>query len=152
MAATLDDIQPPGPLRAAYRRLSRAMHDVMPTGLFARSLIIIIMPVLTLQTLIVFAFSERHWWEVTTQLSQGLVGDIASIVDIVATYPQDADFANVTRIAKERMGLAITVLPDQTLPEAGPKPFFDPLNGLISNQIGKQIGKPFFIDTGARQN
>jgi two-component system osmolarity sensor histidine kinase EnvZ len=148
MATILDDVQPPGAVRAAYRRLTRALHDVMPTGLFARSLIIIIMPVVTLQALIVFAFSERHWWEVTTQLSQGVVGDIAAIVDIIATYPQDGDYATVTRIAHDRMGLDVAILPDQPLPAAGPKPFFDPLYGLISNQLAKQIGKPFFLDTG----
>src|SRR5262245_55815954 len=150
--ATAADTAPQGAPRTLRRRLTGLLHDAMPTGLFARSLIIIIMPVILLQGIIVFAFSERHWWEVTTQLSQSLVGDIAALVDVIETYPQDADFSEVSRIAEERMGLNIAVLKGQSLPATGPKPFFEPLDGLISTQIGRQIGKPFFIDTVGRSN
>jgi len=150
MATTLDDV-PTGAVRP-WRRAIRLMHDSMPTGLFARAIIIIIMPVVTLQALIVFAFSERHWFEVTTKLSQGLVGDIAAIVDLVGTRPGDSDYADLIKMAQDRMGLNIAILPDSTLPAAATKPFFEPLDGLISNQLGKQIGKPFFIDTVGRSN
>jgi two-component system osmolarity sensor histidine kinase EnvZ len=150
--ATAADTAPSRPFRSIRRRIAGIMHDAMPTGLFARSLIIIIMPVILLQGIIVFAFSERHWWEVTTQLSQALVGDIAALVDVIETYPQDADYTEITRIAQERMGLNIAVLKGQPLPATGPKPFFEPLDGLISTQIGRQIGKPFFIDTVGRSN
>jgi two-component system osmolarity sensor histidine kinase EnvZ len=152
MATILDDVQPVGALRGFWRRIVRLMHDSMPTGLFARAMLIIIMPVVTLQALIVFAFSERHWWEVTTKLSQGLVGDIAAVVDIVGTRPPGGDYADVIKMARDRMGLNVAILPDATLPAAAPKPFFEPLDGLISNQISKQIGKPFFIDTVGRSN
>ena len=48
-------------IRAAWRRFARALGDMMPKGLFARSLIIIIAPVVLLQALVAFVFMERHW-------------------------------------------------------------------------------------------
>jgi len=71
---------------------------------------------------------------------------------VVETYPQDADFKEITRIARERMGLNIAILPPGELPPAGPKPFFDQLDRTFSREITRQIGKPFWIDTVGRSN
>ncbi|MBZ0227744.1 MAG: HAMP domain-containing protein, partial [Bauldia sp.] len=105
-----------------------------------------------LQALVGFVFMERHWQLVTAQLSSTVVGEIAAIVDILDSYPQDADFATITRIANQRMGLNIAVLPPEPLPAAGPKPFFSPLDRVLSQEISSKIGKPFWIDTVGRSN
>jgi len=139
-------------LRARYGRLARAGRDAMPKGLFARSLIIIIAPVVLLQALVAFVFMERHWQAVTARLTASVVGDIAAVVDIVTTYPGTGDFAALTRIAGERLGLNIAVLPPEPLPAAGPKPFFAPLDRALSQEITARIGRPFWIDTVGRSN
>ena len=43
----------------------------MPKGLYARALIIIIAPMVLLQSVITFVFLERHWETVTRRLSTG---------------------------------------------------------------------------------
>jgi two-component system osmolarity sensor histidine kinase EnvZ len=139
-------------VREAYRRLARRLGDMMPKGLYARSLIIIIAPVVLLQALVAFVFMERHFETVTARLSAAVVADIAAIVDILKTYPQDARFAQITRIAKDRLGLNISLLPPNQLPAPGPKPFFSQLDRTLSLEITRQIGKPFWIDTVGRSN
>ena len=37
--------------------------------------------------------------------------------------------------------------PTDPLPPPGPKPFFSILDGVLSEEIRKQIGRPFWIDT-----
>ena len=139
-------------LRAGWRRVTGAINAILPKGLFARALIIIIAPVVLLQALVAFVFMERHWQLVTAQLSSTVVGEIAAIVDILDSYPQDADFATITRIASARMGLNIAVLPPEPLPPIGPKPFFSPLDRVLSQEISGKIGKPFWIDTVGRSS
>ncbi len=139
-------------LRAGWRRVTRVINAILPKGLFARALIIIIAPVVLLQALVAFVFMERHWQLVTAQLSSTVVGEIAAIVDILDSYPQDAKFATITRIAGERMGLNIAVLPPEPLPPIGPKPFFSPLDRVLSQEISSKIGKPFWIDTVGRSS
>jgi two-component system osmolarity sensor histidine kinase EnvZ len=43
-------------------------------------------------------------------------------------------------------------LPGTQLPPPGPKPFFSQLDGALSDEIRKQIGLPFWIDTVGRSN
>ena len=119
----------------------------MPTGLFGRSLIIIIAPMLLLQAVIAFVFMERHWQSVTTRLSAAVVRDIAALVDIAETYPQDSDFETITRIARERLSLEIRFLPPEDFPPPKPKPFFSILDSTLSQQMASQLNKPFWIDT-----
>jgi two-component system osmolarity sensor histidine kinase EnvZ len=139
-------------LRAGYRRLARALGQAMPKGLYARSLIIIIAPVVLLQALVAFVFMERHWQQVTARLSAAVVSDIAAIVDILETYPQDRNYEQIVRIANDRLGLNIAVLAAEPLPAARSKPFFSQLDRTLSAEISKQIGKPFWIDTVGRSN
>ena len=54
-----------------WRRMSRWLNSVMPKGLYARALLIIIAPMVILQSVVAFVFMERHWNSVTQRLSAG---------------------------------------------------------------------------------
>ncbi len=136
-----------GQLRDGWRRSSRWTNSVMPKGLYARALLIIIMPMVILQSVLAFVFVERQWNEVTQRLSAGVVHDIAGLIDVYRGYPQDADRAQIRRIAQQRLGLVVDFLPLGDLPPPGPKPFFSLLDSALSDELRKQIGRPFWIDT-----
>ncbi len=91
--------------------LQRSLQGMMPKGLYARALLIIIAPMVMLQSVVAFVFMERHWNTVTRRLSAAVVQDIAALIDIYKTYPQDADHAQLRRIAQDRLGLAVDFLP-----------------------------------------
>ncbi|WP_082652285.1 ATP-binding protein [Aureimonas sp. AU12] len=132
-----------GPLRHVPRYIARRT----PKGLYARSLIIIIAPMVLLQSVVAFVFMERHWQTVTQRLSTAVVQDIAAVIDVLDTYPQDPSFLNINRIARERLGLNVLVLPSEPLPAPAAKPFFNILDGILSEEIRRQINRPFWIDT-----
>jgi two-component system osmolarity sensor histidine kinase EnvZ len=134
-------------VRDGWRRLARALNGVMPKGLYARALLIIILPMVILQSVIAFVFMERHWNLVTQRLSAGVVQDIAALIDVYNGYPQDADKAQIRKIAQDRLGLVVDFLPSGDLPPPGPKPFFSLLDQSLSEELRKQIGRPFWIDT-----
>jgi two-component system osmolarity sensor histidine kinase EnvZ len=151
-AAAEAALQPLRGLRTAWRRLARGIGDLMPKGLFARSLIIIIAPVVLLQALVAFVFMEEHWQQVTARLSAAVVSDIAAVVDLIERNPEEASVEEITRIARRRLGLNVALLPPGPLPPAAPKPFFDLLDRNFSRALTKEIGKPFWIDTVGRSN
>ncbi|WP_244535324.1 ATP-binding protein [Methylorubrum salsuginis] len=139
-------------MRRAWRRLSRRIGDVLPKGLYARSLIIIIAPVVLLQSVIAYTFMERHWQLVTRRLSSAVTADIAALIDIYETYPQDRNAETITRIAGERLNLDLDILKGAKLPTPGPRPFFSILDEALSDEIKRQIRRPYWIDTVGRSN
>ncbi len=130
-----------------YRRFTRWFTKRLPTGLYGRTLLIIILPMVVLQSVIAFVFMERHWQTVTQRLSTAVTRDIAAIIDVIDTYPQDADFEEITRIARERLELNIAIEPEASLPPPRSKPFFSILDSILSEEITRQIRRPYWIDT-----
>ena len=135
-----------GQVRDGWRRLSRWLNSVMPKGLYARALLIIIAPMVILQSVIAFVFMERHWSLVTQRLSADVVHDIAALIDVNKVYPQDADRTQLRKIAQDRLGLVVDFLPMGDMPPPGPKPFFSLLDQALSEELRK-VGRPFWIDT-----
>jgi two-component system, OmpR family, osmolarity sensor histidine kinase EnvZ len=130
-----------------WDRFGRWFKSLMPTGLYARSLLIIIVPMVILQSVVAFVFMERHWNTVTRRLSAAVTQDIAALIEIYKAYPQDAEKTQIRRIAADRLGLQVDFLPVNEMPPIGPKPFFSLLDQALSEEIRKQIGRPFWIDT-----
>jgi two-component system osmolarity sensor histidine kinase EnvZ len=139
-----------GHTSTVWGRFWQWINSFMPKGLYARSLLIIIAPMVILQSVVAFVFMERHWDNVTRHLSAAVVQDIAAVIDIYKFYPQDADQTQLRRIAQERLGLVVDFLPLTQMPPPGPKPFFSLLDQALSVELRKQIGRPFWIDTVGR--
>jgi two-component system osmolarity sensor histidine kinase EnvZ len=146
-----------GVMRAAGARV-RDLHDrasvlvksVMPKGLYARALLIIIAPMVVLQSVVAYMFMERHYNLVTQRLSAGVVQDIATLIEVYKLYPQEPDHAKLRRIAQEKLGLVVDFLAANELPPPGPKPFFSLVDQALSEELRKQVGRPFWIDTVGR--
>lgn len=133
------------------RTVKRA-RDMIPKGLYTRSLIIVVAPIVILQAVVTYVFMERHWQLVTFRLSAAVTQDIAALMDIQRSYPQDWDNETIKRIARDRLNLMIEFLAPELLPPIGARPFFDVLDTALTREIGLQIGRPFWIDTVGNSN
>ena len=140
------------PITGPWGRFSLWLKQMLPKGLYARALLIIIVPMVVLQSVFAFLFVERQWSLVTYYLSSAVTQEIATLIDVYKTYPQGADRAQLRRIAQERLGLVVDFLPGTQLPPPGPKPFFSQLDASLSDEIRRQIGLPFWIDTVGRSS
>jgi two-component system, OmpR family, osmolarity sensor histidine kinase EnvZ len=136
----------------SWRRSLKPMSDWMPKGLYARSLLIVILPVVILQTVLAFVFLERHWQLVTGRLSEAVTRDIAAIIAVIETYPQDAEMETITQIARKELDLSISFLPADALPAPAPKPFLSLLDHELSEGISRIVARPFWIDTVGRSD
>jgi two-component system osmolarity sensor histidine kinase EnvZ len=150
----MDAVAKPVPVaperRRPLRRLLALFGDRMPKGLYARALIIIIAPMVLLQSVLTFVFLERHWQTVTKRLSTVTVQNVAMLIDLYRDNPQDAEA--LVRLAEQNLGLRVSFVPGEELPQVRSKPFFDLLDSTLSDELTRQIGRPFWIDTVGRSN
>lgn len=144
-----------GSLRPVLKRIGHPLQIVahyMPKGLYPRALVIVIAPVVLLQSVIAYVFMERHWQTVTQRLSSAVSADIAMLIDVYESYPQDADTTTLSRIAAERLGMDLDIIPDSDLPAPGPRPFFSLLDNALSTELSQQVARPFWLDTVGRSS
>lgn len=143
----------PFPLRAifrAYRRVSRVIYRVMPKGLYSRTFLIIVAPIVILQSIIAFVFMERHYQLVSQRMSEAVVREIAAVAFVLENYPHDAEFTKIRELGSRALGMSMSIQPLEPLPPPVPKPFFDVIDQELSKAISQKIGRPFWIDTVGR--
>ncbi|HEY8138268.1 MAG TPA: two-component sensor histidine kinase, partial [Methylocystis sp.] len=56
-------------MRRLWRRFAGWLHERMPKGLYARALLILILPIVLLQSAVAYVYMERHWEAITDRLS-----------------------------------------------------------------------------------
>jgi two-component system osmolarity sensor histidine kinase EnvZ len=136
--------------RSWWRAFWRKAALILPKGLYARALLIVIVPMVILQCVLTFVFMERHWQLVTRRLSTALTQDIAAIVELHKSPGPDkrrGPRPDRPAAVENRHG----ILPNGELPPALPKPFFSILDAALSKRSGARSANPSgSIRSGAR--
>lgn len=143
--------QPTGLRAGLWWRFNRFLERHLPEGLFPRSLIIVIAPMVLLQSLMTYFVLEQHWSEVTKRLSRSVARDMAFVI---ATYEKTDRSAqarkDIAELANRHLKLGLSVSEEKTLPPLGQKPYFSLVEQKLSKYISNRVAKPFWIDTLTR--
>jgi two-component system, OmpR family, osmolarity sensor histidine kinase EnvZ len=140
-------------IRILWRRGARSVAEMLPKGLYKRSLLIVIVPMVLLQTAVTFAFMQHHWELVTRRLSEAVARDVGALTDLYQKLPPGEDDAFLENLASERFRMDATLLPAGPLPPVMPRSFYgalDPLTRILPSEIRKQVSQPFWLDTVGR--
>lgn len=134
------------------KRLSEPFNQlllqVLPKGLYARALLIILVPIVLLQSVLAFVFLERHWNQVTRRLSEATARDIAAVVELYETTEFANDESRLVDFAQNKLALtSLQVLPPGDLPSKEPRPFLGLLDRALSEEIRNQVKRDAWIDT-----
>lgn len=125
----------------------RPLKNVLPKGLFARSLLIVVAPVVLLQAIVTYIFFERHWDTVTRRLSRAVAGEVAMLTETYSSPMDAAKMQSVNTQAARTFQLEVAFLPGDKLPrQSSDNPFFSPIVTL-SDELSKHISQNFWIDT-----
>ncbi|MEW5423710.1 ATP-binding protein [Amorphus sp. 3PC139-8] len=153
--ATLDDSSPT-PTRPLWQRVLRSgglpppvgrwLRRQMPHGLFPRSLLIILIPMVLLQSVVAFVFMDRHWQNVTSRLSETTAAEVATLATLIERAPTRAEAQAIVYAASSQMFVSATLEPDGKLPPPAPKPFFSLLDRTLSASVRDRVGRPFAIE------
>ncbi|MDB5441832.1 MAG: sensor histidine kinase [Phenylobacterium sp.] len=140
-------------MRLHPRIVGRWIKRQMPTTLFGRSLLIIVLPIAVMQIAVTYVFFDAHWRTVTSRLSQGLAGDIAWAVESYKQDPTPESFAKISRRAEQSMGLSIALQAGRKLPATHRdiplfnEPFHAPIERSLSRALDDRLDDPFWFDT-----
>lgn len=86
----------------------RILKRTMPRGLFGRSLIIIVAPVVILQGIVTYAFFERHYDIMTARMARGVASDVALLINIEETYKTGPQRKMLLDMAAKNLGYQIS--------------------------------------------
>ena len=125
------------------KSLTKLLRLVTPKTLFARALLILVLPILLVQLIAVYIFYDRHWASVTRQLSSSLAGEVTWLVEHW-DYSTDEERRKWLALqAARNYGLKVATLPPMraSLPEESRKAYFP----VFEKQLTQRINRPFSL-------
>jgi len=130
-------------------RVTRAIKQLLPHGLFGRSLLIIVMPLILLQLISATVFYERHWDNVARRLASVLAGDIGAVVDAFRETPSPEARERALTIAAVNMGLGLSFRDGAILPNMAPEKMIEG-DEILLRTLTDTLARPFTFElTGA---
>jgi two-component system osmolarity sensor histidine kinase EnvZ len=134
-------------IRALRIYVPRQIKRWLPTSLFGRSLLIIVLPIALMQLVVTWIFFDAHWQTVTSRLSDGLAGDIAWAVESYHDDPRPEVLAKIAERAETSMSLSIVLLEDSKLPPRQPSSLFAALDRALDKALSEKLDAPYWYDT-----
>jgi two-component system, OmpR family, osmolarity sensor histidine kinase EnvZ len=118
----------------------------MPRGLFGRSLMIIVMPVVVLQAVVTYMLFDRQWETVTTRISRGVAAQIALFVQSYETLGSDRFIEDAPKLGETSFGLRPVLKRGERIPDTE-SPAYDVLKQVFVRELSARIGRPVWIDS-----
>lgn len=131
-------------IQYGWRRLKFLLNRILPKGLFARSLIIILAPVLILQSVLTLVFLDRHWELTTRRLSAGVVRDMSAAVELWQGQYGAMSQTDLVRLLSRDLDMQLNVLPGDQL-ERMPTGY-DLLRSSLIKEIEQRIHHPSSVN------
>jgi len=125
----------------------RFLKRRLPTTLWGRSLLIIVLPVLVMQVAVTWIFFDAHWQTVTARLSEGLAGDIAWAAESWRDDPTAENLAVIADRAERSMQLSIALKEGETLPDDTRRGPIGVVDRTLEKALKARIDQPFWFDT-----
>jgi two-component system osmolarity sensor histidine kinase EnvZ len=123
------------------------LRNFTPRGLFARSMLIVVLPIALIQIAISYLFFDEHWQEASRRLSDGIAGNVAFFV---ALHEQDSDpekLAQTAETAWRTSRMSFALRPDDSLPTSQRRSVFAALDRTLARSLNNSLDKPFWFDT-----
>lgn len=125
----------------------RFLKRRLPTSLWGRSLLIIVLPVLIMQVAVTWAFFDAHWQTVTARLSDGLAGDIAWAVESYADDPTPQNLEIIAERAERSMSLSVDLREGDVLPAEARRGAIGVVDRTLEKALANRLDQPFWFDT-----
>lgn len=121
----------------------RNLKRFLPRGLFGRSLIIIVTPMVMLQGIVTYAFFVRHHDIMTQQMAKGAAADVAFLIDIVTHNPPGRARDGLLAMASRNLEYQVRFEPGQHVVERTSGHFTPHLKDAMNRVFAQQFGRTY---------
>lgn len=127
------------------------LKKIFPKTLFGRSLLILVIPIVSIQAVSTYLFFDRHWSKVTSRLSYAVAGEVSWIVDEFNRNQGNLSARNqLIADAQKKLDINVNFTSGVHINLVHNKNEWDGWESLIGNslenEISKHLSHPYTID------
>lgn len=116
----------------------RWIKRLLPKSLFARTLLIIVIPTFLALLVATFVFFDRHWYTTTHRLTHAVAADISVIVTLLEETSDALQRNRIGQLAYKRMDLTLSFYAGKPLPIIK-RPTISPLRDMLNLALKERV-------------
>jgi two-component system osmolarity sensor histidine kinase EnvZ len=120
----------------------KALKPYVPKSMFGRSLLILMAPLILVETISAYVFFDNHWESVTKALANNIAGEVATIIELYNTIPEESHFLKT--VAGTHLKLRTTFIPHKNLNTSVSE---DGKDTALESALKGQIFSPYTFNT-----
>lgn len=125
----------------------RRMRDILPKGLYWRTLLIIAAPAAILQLIITIVFLDDHWEATSKRMSQAVAADVALIIQLYERDPTPERFAYISALAWQPLRLQVALDPAGPLEAPRCRPYGPAIDRYLTRSLELELQRPLWYDS-----
>lgn len=111
----------------------------MPSGLYGRAALILVLPVIFLQLVVSVVFIQRHFEDVTGQMTLTVTRELGYVYDLVARAPDQATALATLAGPTAALKMAIEFVPQQSVPIQDVRRWYDLSGKVVIREFGRYL-------------
>jgi two-component system osmolarity sensor histidine kinase EnvZ len=123
------------------------MRDILPKGLYWRTLLIIAAPAAILQLIITIVFLNDHWEATSKRMSQGVAADVALLIQLYEREPTPERFESISAMAWQPLRLEIALEPGASLEAERCRPYGPAIDRYLTRSLELELQRPVWYDS-----
>lgn len=123
------------------------LRDILPKGLYWRTLLIIVAPAALLQLIVTLVFLDDHWQATSKRMSQGVAADVALVIQLYERNPTPDNFEMLRRYAQRPLRLDIELQRGATLEQPRCRAIGSVLDRYLTSSLENALGREVWYDS-----
>lgn len=116
----------------------KALKTYLPKSMFGRSLLILVAPLVLVETISAYVFFDNHWDHVTKTLANNIAGEVATVVALHNNAPSERTFYK--SLAGNHLKFVTTHSTDERIEESKSKSIKD---DVLDTALKKNVFTPY---------
>ena len=125
-----------------FSGLSNYLKKVLPKRLFYRALLIVAVPVITIQLIITIVFFDSLWIKTNKGMTRTLVNEISAFIE--AYQKEENDKEEVTNLFSLFLDLNIELVVDEKLSDQNKERWFSPIDRTLRRELKSKFSPEIF--------
>jgi len=126
--------------------LNNFVKKILPKGLFYRSLIIVVTPIILLQIIITIVFFDSLWIKTNKGMTRSLVNEVKSLIDIYNSEKKE-NKQNIIDLYNKNFDFVVSLKKNEDLPKIKKERWYSPIDRSLRRDLKSAFPNSYWFDT-----
>jgi len=126
--------------------LNNIIKNILPKGLFYRSLIIVTTPIILLQVIITVVFFDSLWIKANKGMTRSLVGEVKTLMEVYKN-PDVGVKQTIINLYNQNFDFVITLKENELLPKKKTERWYSPMDRSLRRELKPIFANAYWFDT-----